>query len=296
MRITQRTLADNNIRNMGTNLAAVAKLNDQITSGKAITKPSDNPSGTSTAMRTRTDLAANDQYTANITQAGTTLAAADGALATMGDLLRRVRDLTTQAANTGAQSADSLKALSIEVAGLRDGLLSMANRTVDGRPVFGGATSGSKAYDPASGAFTGRAGVPVEVRVSGSETVRTDVDGPTAFGSAGDPDLFELVGRIAGEMTAAATGDLTTSIGDVDAALGRLTAARTEVGVRVNRLDTVKAVNADLALSLGSQLGDVENIDTAKAYLELKLRQNAYDAALTVSSQSIQNSLVDFIR
>ncbi|MCO7222133.1 flagellar hook-associated protein FlgL [Klenkia sp. PcliD-1-E] len=295
MRITQRTLADNNIRNMGTNLAAVAKLNDQITSGKAITKPSDNPSGTATAMRTRTDLAANDQYGANITQAGTTLAAADGALATVGDMLRRVRDLTTQAASTGSQSPESLKALSIEVAGLRDGLLAMANRTVDGRPVFGGATSTSQAYDTTTGAFTGRAGVPLDVRVSPTETVRTDVDGPTAFGPPG-ADVFALVQRIADEVTATPTGDLTASIGDVDAALSRVTAARTEVGVRVNRLDTVKAVNADAAISLGSQLGDVEDIDTAKAYLELKLRQNAYDAALTVSSQTIQNSLVDFIR
>ncbi len=295
MRITQRTLADNNIRNMGANLSAVAKLNDQITSGKAITKPSDNPSGTATAMRTRTDLAANDQYGANISQAGTTLAAADGALATMGDMLRRVRDLTTQAASTGSQSPESLKALSVEVAGLRDGLLAMANRTVDGRPVFGGATSTSQAYDTTTGAFTGRSDVPVDVRVSTTETVRTDIDGPSAFGPAGD-DVFALVQRIAGEMTATPTGDLTASIGDVDTALRRMTVARTEVGVRVNRLDTVKAVNADLALSLDSQLGDVENIDTAKAYLELKLRQNAYDAALTVSSQSIQNSLVDFIR
>jgi flagellar hook-associated protein 3 FlgL len=294
MRITQRTLADNNIRNMGANLAAVAKLNDQISSGKAITRPSDSPSGTATAMRTRDELAANDQHTANISQASTALAAADGALATMGDLLRKVRDLTTQGANTGAQSAESRKALSVEVAGLRDGLLAMANRTVDGRPVFGGATSGTQAYDPTSGAFTGRSGVAQEVRVSSSETVRTDVDGPSAFGD--DPDnLFALVSRIAGEMVSS-PDDLNGSIADVDTALRRITTARTEVGVRVNRLDTVKAVNADNALSLSSQLGDVEGIDTAKAYLELKLRQNSYEAALNVSSQSVQTSLVDFIR
>ncbi|SCX38331.1 flagellar hook-associated protein 3 FlgL [Klenkia marina] len=294
MRITQRTLADNNIRNMGANLAAVAKLNDQISSGKAITRPSDSPSGTATAMRTRDELATNDQHTANISQASTALAAADGALATMGDLLRKVRDLTTQGANTGAQSAESRKALSVEVAGLRDGLLAMANRTVDGRPVFGGATSGIQAYDPTSGAFTGRSGIAQEVRVSSSETVRTDVDGPGAFGA--DPDnLFALVSRIAGEMVSS-PDDLHASIADVDTALRRLTTARTEVGVRVNRLDTVKAVNADVALSLNSQLGDVEGIDTAKAYLELKLRQNSYEAALNISAQSVQTSLVDFIR
>ncbi len=295
MRITQRTLAENNIRNMGANLSAVAKLNDQISSGKALTRPSDSPSGTATAMRTRTDLAANDQYTANISQASTTLAAADGALGTMGDMLRRVRDLTTQAASTGSQSAQSLQALSTEVIGIRDGLLAMANRTVDGRPVFGGATSGTQAYSPA-GLFTGRSGVAQNVRVSSSESVRTDIDGPTVFGADAGENVFALVERIAGQMTATPTGDLSASIADLDTALGRLTTARTEVGVRVNRIDTVKAVNADNALSLQSQLSDVEDIDPAKAYLELTLRQNAYQAALSATAQSVQTSLVDYIR
>ncbi|GAA4301034.1 flagellar hook-associated protein FlgL [Klenkia terrae] len=294
MRITQRTLADINIRNMGQNLSAIAKLNDQISSGKALTRPSDSPSGTSTAMRTRTDLAANDQYTFNISQASTTLAAADGALGTMGDMLRRVRDLTVQAANTGAQSPQSLQALSTEVSGLRDGLLAMANRTVDGRPVFGGATSSSQAYDT-DGTFTGRAGVDQNVRISPTESVRTDIDGPTAFGS-GSSDVFALVKRIAEKMTDTPTGDLNASIADIDSALGRLTTARTEVGVRVNRVDTVKSVNADNVLALKSQLADVEDIDPAKAYLELTLRQNAYQAALAASSQSVQTSLVDYIR
>ena len=294
MRITQRTLADNNIRNMGANLSAIAKLNDQISSGKALTRPSDSPSGTSTAMRTRTDLAANDQYTFNISQASTTLAAADGALGTMGDMLRRVRDLTTQAASTGSQSPKSLQALSTEVAGLRDGLLAMANRTVNGRPVFGGATSGTDAYS-ATGAFTGRTGVPQNVRISTTESVRTDIDGPSAFG-VGTDDVFALVGAIAGEMTSTPTGDLTGRLADIDTALARLTTARTEVGVRVNRVDTVKSVNADNVLALKSQLADVEDIDPAKAYLELTLRQNAYQAALAASSQSVQTSLVDYIR
>lgn len=294
MRITQRTLADNNIRNMGANLSAIAKLNDQISSGKALTRPSDSPSGTSTAMRTRTDLAANDQYTFNISQASTTLAAADGALGTMGDMLRRVRDLTTQAASTGSQSPQSLQALSTEVAGLRDGLLAMANRTVNGRPVFGGATSGTDAYS-AAGTFTGRTGVAQNVRISTTESVGTDIDGPSAFGVGGD-DVFALVGKIADEMTMTPTGDLTGRLGDIDTALARLTTARTEVGVRVNRVDTVKSVNADNVLALKSQLADVEDIDPAKAYLELTLRQNAYQAALAASSQSVQTSLVDYIR
>ena len=299
MRITQRTIADNNLRGMNASLAAIAKLNEQITSGKSLSRASDNPVGTATAMRTRGELTANDQYSANISQASTVLSAADSALGTMGEMLRRVRDLTVQAANTGAQNPQSMQALSAEVAGLEDGLLAMANRTINGRPVFGGTTSGAQAYaviPPSTAAtFAGRADVPQEVRVSGSEQVRTDIAGPTAFGADGT-NVFDLVGRIAGEMTSTPTGDLTASLAAVDTALSRLTAARTEVGVRVDRLETVKTVNASASLALTSQLSDVEDIDQAKTYLELTVRQTGYQAALAASAQSIQTSLVDFIR
>ncbi len=296
MRITQRTIVDNNVRGMNANLAALAKLQDQITSGKALTRPSDSPSGTSTAMRTRGDLSMNDQYKANISTATTVLTAADGALGAMGDLVRRVRDLTVQGANTGGNSAEANEALAVEVAGIREGLLALANRTVNGRPVFGGATSGTTAYDT-GGAFQGRTGVPQQIRVSDSETVRTDMDGVTAFGvqTGIEPDLFALVAGIAGDLRTDPTA-LSARLVQLDTAAQRLTQARTTVGVRTNRVEQVAAVNSTVELSLRGQLSDVEDIDQAKTYLELQIRQNTYEAALSGASRTIQTSLVDYLR
>lgn len=297
MRITNRMIADSNLRGMNTNLAGIAKLNEQISSGRAVTRPSDNPSGTSTAMRTRQELTANTQYAANISDASTTLAAADTALGTMGDMLLRVRNLTTAAASTASQTPGAYQAMAAEVTSIRDGMIALANRTVNGRPVFGGVTSGDQAYSSA-GAFVGRADADVTTRISDAETIAVGVAGPTAFGdtAAGQEDVFSVLSRIATMMTTTPTGDLTGALGDLDVAQQRMSAARSVVGMQVNRLESVKSVNADQALALTGQLSEVEDIEPAKAYLELNVMRNGYQAALTATSQSIQTSLVDFIR
>lgn len=292
MRITHRAIADSNVRNMNANLAAVAKLQEQISSGKQLTRPSDSPSGTSTAMRTRGDLTANEQYTANINTTTTVLNGADSALDAMGKLLLRVQELTTQGANTGVNSSASFEALATEVEGIGESLLSLANRTVNGRPVFGGATSGDVAFD-ASGSFVGRADVPVAVRVSATETVRTDLAGPDAFGPDGG-NVFDLVKQLAVDLRtnpSALSGRLT----EIEGARARMSEARALVGVRTNRLEQVSEVNTDAVLQLRTQLSGVEDVDQAKTYLELQMKQTGYQAALSATAKSMSVSLVDFI-
>src|SRR4051794_34668341 len=132
-------------------------------------------------MQTRSDQAATAQQARNITDAKSWLEQGDSTLREMLDTSRRVRDLTVQGLNSGASTASSRQALSTEVASLAEGLLGLANTNVQGRPLFGGLTSGSKAYN-ADGTWAGVAGDPITRKVSGSEMVRVDITGPEAFG------------------------------------------------------------------------------------------------------------------
>ncbi|SDN58276.1 flagellar hook-associated protein 3 FlgL [Klenkia soli] len=293
MRITHRAIAENSARGMQTNLSALAKLNEQISSGKSITKPSDSPTGTSTAMRSRADLTANDQYTANISTATSTLTAADSALGSMGSLLARVRDLVTAAANTGATSTGGNAAIATEIAGIKEGMIAVANRTVGGVPVFGGATSGTAAYD-ATGAYVGRTGLTQDVRVSPSETVQTSTAGPDAFGADGS-NVFDLLSTIVGDL-ATNPSALSGRLAQIDTAAQRMSDARATVGVRTSRLEQVASINASQALTIKGTLSEAEDIDQAKTYLELTVRQTAYNAALQVTASTIQTSLVDYLR
>src|SRR3954469_3942489 len=171
MRITQRAVALTSLQGLNRNLDAVGRLQQQLTSGRLINAPSDSPTGTNKAMQTRAEQAAVAQQGRNISDAKGWLEQADSSLREMLDATRRVRDLTVQGLNTGAGSDTSRQALATEVASLRDGLLSLENTAVQGRPIFGGVTPEAKAYN-SDGTWAGPA---VTRRLSEGETVRVDL-------------------------------------------------------------------------------------------------------------------------
>src|SRR3954454_3022781 len=140
MRITQRALALNSLRGLNGTLATVSKLQNQLTSGKTISKPSDDPTGTNTSMITHQGIAGLTQQARNISDGQTFLDASDSALQDMLSQIQRVRDLTVQALNSGAQDPQSEGAIATEITGVRQSLIGQANQVVQGRPLFGGVT------------------------------------------------------------------------------------------------------------------------------------------------------------
>lgn len=300
MRITQRALALNSLRGLNSNLAAVNKLQSQMTSGKTISKPSDDPTGTNTSLITRQSVAGNAQQARNIADGKTFLDASDSALQNMLDQVRRVRDLTVQALNTGSSSAGSNQAIQTEVLGVRQSLIGQANQVVQGVPIFGGMTTGSTAYD-ATGAYVGAGGAngvavqPRTRRVSDVEAIRVDITGPEAFGDpASGKDLFTVVGNVAAHVGNQAA--LTTDLADLDNVIAGLTKAAADIGTRASRMDNADAVNTSAALTLQAKLSATEDVDLPKTIMELQMQQTGYQASLQVTAKSIPPTLMDYLR
>jgi flagellin-like hook-associated protein FlgL len=293
VRITQRAVALTSLQGLNRNLDAVGKLQQQLTSGRLINAPSDSPTGTNRAMQTRGEMASVAQEARNIADGGNWLDQTDSTLQNMLDVTRKVRDLTVQGLSTGASSDASQKALATEIASLREGLLTLANTNIQGRPLFGGVTPGQKAYD-ATGAYVGLAGPPVTRRVSETEVLRVDLTGPEAFGTPGD-DLFAVVDRIAKDLLAdpaAVEGHLA----DLDVVLQGMYTAVADVGARANRIDGLAQINADRALTLESLLAETENVDLPNTIMKLQMQQVGYEAALAATAKAISPTLMDYLR
>jgi flagellar hook-associated protein 3 FlgL len=300
MRITARTLATNSLRGLNNNLAVVTKLQNQLTSGRTISTPSDDPTGTNTSMITRQGQAANTQHARNISDGHTFLDATDSALQSMLDQARRVRDLAVRALNTGGSSQASNEAIATEVDGIQQSLVGQANQVVQGKPIFGGVTSGSQAY-LANGTYVGVGGAngipvhPVSRRVSDVEAIRVDITGPEAFGDpASGKDLFAVVASISTNVRNGTpqAGDLD----DLDAVIQRMSTAAADIGTRSARMDDAATVNSGQSLSLQAKLSDTEEVDLPKTIMELQMQQTGYQAALSVTAKSLQPTLLDFLR
>jgi flagellar hook-associated protein 3 FlgL len=303
MRITQRAVVTTSLQGLNSNLEAIGRLQQQLTSGKTISKPSDDPTGTNAAMQARQELAGAVQYARNISDGMGVLDATDSALQNMVDQVHKVRELAVQALSSGSMSDAARVAVQTEVAGIRESLLGLANTRVNGQPVFGGVTSGAGAYDAGSGEYTGFGGttvppvpvVPVSRQVSEADSIRVDITGPEAFGDPAEGDLFALVGRIATDVVAN-PGAVSDHLADLDLALNRMLKAAADIGTRTSRMETAKQVNVDLQLSLTSRSADIENVDLAKTIMTLEMQKTGYQAALSATAKAIQPTLLDFLR
>ncbi|MDK9707975.1 MAG: flagellar hook-associated protein FlgL [Desulforhopalus sp.] len=145
-------------RLMQTNLDRItndlAELRNQGATGLILNKPSDDPGAIRPVLTTRSQLMQNDRYLETMGQAGDKMAAADGQLAQVENVMVRAKEITINAIN-GALSTTDLATLADEIAQLRQQLLDSANAVVDGKYIFAGYMEDTKpfsenpAYDPA---------------------------------------------------------------------------------------------------------------------------------------------------
>jgi flagellar hook-associated protein 3 FlgL len=303
VRITQKAMVSNSLTGLNNNLTALTKVQNQLATGKVLNRPSDSPIDTNKSMQVRSDLARVTQQARNISDAQSRLDQTDSALSDVQDLLKRVQSLTVQGLNTGANDGTSSSALATELRALRADMLGVANTTINGSPIFGGVTPGKVAYDE-SGTYVGlgqgdgsTADHPVLRRISDAEVLRIDVTGPEVFGS-GSGDLFALVQGIADKLDAdpVDTDGLTADLTALDAAQDRISTAQSTVGARSSRVEKAGELNSDRQLTLSGQRKSIEDVDIAKATMELSTQQLGYQASLAVTAKILQPTLMDFLR
>jgi flagellar hook-associated protein 3 FlgL len=291
-RITQRVMVSHSLFSLQAGLNRLSDSQEKLTTGRTINRPSDNPTGTNDAMRLRAAISAADQHTRNAQDGLSWLGTADSTLQSMLDGVRSARDLIVQGLNTGANGADARAALGQQLTQLRGALLDQANTQYLGRPVFGGTTTSTVAYD-ASGTFVGD-GNAVTRTISDGTTVAVNVSGQDAFTSGAD-DLFGVLGDAASLVNSnpAALKDVLTRL---DAVSGSMRTSLTSVGSRYAQVEsTVDSLSAS-TLATKSSLSDIENVDAAQAIMDVQMQQVAYQASLGATARVLQPTLLDFLR
>ncbi len=291
-RITERMIMSRSFGSLQTGIGRLATSQEHLSSGKLINRPSDSPTGTNDAMRLRSALAANAQYGTNAQDGTAWLNNADSTLQSMLDSTVSARGLILQGSNSGSMDTDARASLATALKGLRDGLLGEANTQYLGRPLFGGTTGGSVAYD-STGTFVGDQ-FEISRTVGQGVEVPVNVTGPSAF-SAGGKDLFGVLDNAVTALTTDPS-QLSASLSDLDAVMNSMKSALTDVGTRTNRIDAATTALAGSTLDTKSALSGIEDVDVASAIVDLQLQQVAYQASLGATAKVIQPSLLDFLR
>lgn len=290
-RVTNQTMAHAAIKNLQTGKAALAEKQEQAATLAAITKPSDDPTGTGDSMRIRAAQRAENQYNRNITDGTNWLNTAETALSASSSIISRVRDLTVQGAN-GTMSATAKEAIARELEGLKQDLLSQANTSYLGRSVFAGTSDAGVAFR-ADYSFTGVPDSSVERRVGTNQTVRVDIDGASAFGS-GASSVFALIDDIATDLRSGV--NVGSRLAAVDSRLTTLLGHQTQVGASQNTITRAEETSMKKMGTLEAQRSSVEDLDLATVILDLQVQEVNYKSALAVTARVLQPTLMDFLR
>lgn len=307
-RVTNQMMSQRMLENLWASMRRLDKWNQQLSTGRRISLPSDDPADTETAMRLRTLLREGEQYMRNVDDALAWLEATDAALNHATQVLQRARELIIYGGN-GTLTDEARQALATEMNQLIHDLFAVANTKHGQRYLFAGENTlirpfeailekpddpsspvgnfryhGTR-YDPADG-FDG-----LELEIEAGNTLRYNIFGNDVFAP-----IFEVLIAVRKDLENGNLKDLTgDDLRKFDEAMDNLLRWRAEVGARVNRLELVRERLSQNQVNLEKLSAEVEGIDIAEVIMRLKMEENVYRAALGAGARIIQPTLLDFL-
>ncbi|MCL1852043.1 MAG: flagellar hook-associated protein FlgL [Peptococcaceae bacterium] len=319
MRVTHNMMSNNLLRNLSNASGRMIDIQNQMSSGARINKPSDDPVGVETAMRLKSTLMSMQQWKQNVSEGRAHMESIEGTLNGLMDMTHRLRELAIQGAN-GASTADDRVKIKNEVDQIIKQFEQSANAQFNGRYVFSGTRSDKEALISDSVSWTGSAyelswggndkpvnievgpGLLIDISVNGENLFGIDPPGP---GAARTSQLFTTLYRLSDALQNDDYSEINAVIGSdgdtsdpftLSEVTNHLLAVRSDLGARTNRLENIQKQIETNILNVQQSLSSVADIDMAEAIIQFKSTQNVYQAALAVGAQIIQPSLVDYMR
>jgi flagellar hook-associated protein 3 FlgL len=297
-RITTQMTASMTLNDLQQSLNRLDTTQQQLSSGKKINQPSDDPYGTSQAMSLNGQLSSLNDYTNNITDGTAWTQQATTSLGDIDSMVQRVRELVVQASN-GTYTQSDLNASASEVNQLIDAIKQEANASYNGQYIFSGTSTGTAPYQTGS-TDTYQGGTGSVNRLIGPNTtlsVSTNISQLLGNGQAsGDGGLLDTLRTIASDMQSGNTGAIGgADLKNLDSNFGTLTQMEANVGAITNRLTLASTRIQQLQNSDTAALSNVQDADMATVAINFSTEQAAYSAALKAGANIVQSSLLDFL-
>ncbi|MDR3541411.1 MAG: flagellar hook-associated protein FlgL [Desulfosporosinus sp.] len=292
MRITNNMISQNLLRNLETSQEKIQQLQDQVSSGQKINKPSDDPIGISNVMRLNNSISSVAQYSSSAGAALDTMNATDSTLGDITSMLQSVKDLAVQGAD-GTQTADDRTTIAAQVDQLAAQLKISANTQIGSKYIFSGTATDTETI-AADGTFQGN-NQDVNLTMGNNVSIPISVNGQTLFGDS-TTGVFATLNNLSTALKANDTTAIEATLNDLDTNINNVINQRAELGGSVNRVTALQSQLDSTTANLKQSLSDVQSSDIAQTYTDFTAQQTTYKAALSVGSQILQLSLVDYMK
>jgi len=307
MRITNSMLVSNMIENLNSSITRMSTTQNQLSTGKKITKLSDNPTGISQSMQSSVSISKTKQYSENVDDARTIMNFTETALMETNDLVTRAYELTIEASNS-TNSPEEKQAIALEIGQIKEQLIDTMNTTYNQQYIFGGNNVSEAPFSETNGEImyngvnlvSGNAdllntmksesisfilgkGIKMDVTKSGIDVV-----------GSGSNNIISMLGNLVKDLED--NNKVDDYISKLQSAKQNVLSLTAEIGGKSNRLDTITTRYKSDLLNYAEIQSNVEDIDQSAVITEYKMQEALYEAALAVGARVIQPSLVDFLR
>ena len=273
-------------------------LEEQLTTGKRINRPSDDPFGAEAVVNLRISQSEVEQFARSAGSTWQRLTMADDTLNSYEGILERVRTLITRGVSDTTPQ-QSKNALATELEAVRDQILKIANTKNGDDYLFGGTRLNAPPFDPVTAAAAATPAQPQFVQVEpGAGAIASGVTAETVFSDATATifaDLDNAIAALRGTGNEAADkATLQTTLSRLSVYSESAATARIKVGANMNSVEIAKdRLMADSA-SLDDRAAEIEGVDFVEAAVELSKAEKALEASLQVTARG-RRSLFDFL-
>lgn len=291
MRVTQSMLAHSSLRHLNNSFSRLGDLQDQLSTGKKITRASQDPVVAMNGMRYRTQVLEVKQFKRNLSEVYNWMEATDSALDKATQVLHRVRELVQQAANDTYEE-NQRASIAKEVGQLIEEMATIANTKSNNKYIFNGTNTTEK---PVS--FDGTVSendANVEIELLKGVYIPVNSNPTNVFTDKLFNDLRTIQSALENDET---TGEnLTGYLEIIDGHMNNVVNERAEVGARYNRVEMIQARLEEQEVIATRIMSDNEDADLEEVIIHLITQENVHRAALGAGARIIQPTLLDFLR
>lgn len=295
------------------------KLQNQMSTGRRILSPADDPIGASEALLVSQSQGVNQQFLDNQATARSQLNYVETTLGSVTDNMLSIVELASDAGNT-TYSAAQRSMIAEELKQRMSSLVGLANtRDGTGLYIFSGYQTTTEPFQINTAAaagvahslgantyvnYSGDAGK-TELQVSASKTMATSESGLDAFVQVKDAQgvvttksIFDGVQNMVEILDGTrpyTTADYTQALKDINTSLNHVATVRASVGARLNALDSLTSSGEDVGLLYDTRLSELQDLDYTKAISDFSRVQMQLEAAQLTFKQTSQMSLFNIL-
>jgi flagellar hook-associated protein 3 FlgL len=263
-----------------------ADVTNQISSGRRLNKPSDDPAGVAQLTRLNAQAARTADYQNTVSTVRADISLSERTLAEASGLMVRAKELALLGGNAALSPSDR-SALAVEAAALREQLVAVANTRGSRGYIFSGRQTSTPSLN-SLGVYQGDS-LEHEVEIAPGVTARVTVTGAQAFTADGGTDAFATLQALEEALLNDDGAGVRATLGALEESRSQIVRVQAEAGLILNRLDAADEALSVTSLELAKRQSALADVDPFAAISELTQLTTTLEQAIAVARQTLNS-------